>query len=1097
MDTLTFDIIDRASPCMIDQFGFSGGFGTGIYEFSVQTSPGFVEWDIPGGRELPPDQGFDYAAIFCEPGQYTAMVKLTPEGDEPPCFKEFEFEIPEEGICDVELLANTSPFPFVYSFEAAGLGGRPEVYDIRWNIRGPNGEEPVPPRPPEFDPFKNVFEVFLCTPGTWTVEATARALNCDRECVFPSMQVEVPDPGSLCDASNILAQQFPGTNMWGFSLEVAQPPGEVFWELKDAFGLPVNFAQLPNQDESWTATLDPAFGDQFVVTATLITQGCMERCSTSLLVDISTGKTTLQSAEETSVTPSAVTGGPIPKVGIPGLFYYAIIDVDTGGIVRRGITGDRGIAHTNLILGPDTNYEEYIIRAETLEIGFASYKTPGSGRQFTVPDFELYEDTSPDFDNDGLSAIGEYIVGSLNDNPDSDEDGILDGDEVRMGLNPVDGFPVRTGILSTADTPGTAVDVCSVNDIAIIADSGGGVSVFNIFNGMDPTIVAQVDTPRDARRIACSGNIIAVADCEGGLIGIDITDPPDAEILYQKDFSGSCAQALVVAGDVAYVGFGDSFLVAVDLPTGEILDFASLDAPVADLFIEQDNLYALTETTFYVLEYQAGVLEEVTTRNSPTPGQNIRNLRLFVGEGIAYAIHAGGYNTFDVADPNNPSLIQAGTSMQVGGWQDMSLNGSGLGIAAVGAGSNTGDVGVYDVSSATETNDILFGFSTPGAAKSVSIFEGLAYVADGGNGIQVVNYLSADLLENPPEITLAANFPLDPTAEVQAGSLARITADVTDDIQVSHVEFYIGGELAASDGDFPFEHRFIAPLFDTQFFFTLQAKVVDTGGNETWTDEITVNLLEDTRRPRITRVQPLGGNSLVDTVLVRFNEPMDPETFNSVRFFVRRVDDGAGLPLKGIGDIIPDGVFSYRENSNTAILQYPIPLSKGRYEIVVINSVADLSGNRLRNTFHSEFFVGDAVFWTRPGESNWNVGGNWSSLRVPSASDTVIASLAEEATIVIDTRDNVIAQLYTDHRIEMTAFQSELTVNGPFQLNNTLEMKDGALSNAVITTGTGGRIDFIRGGPDLNALTINGDLNFVENGTNAIVRDNLTINGRI
>ncbi|MCA9443619.1 MAG: Ig-like domain-containing protein, partial [Candidatus Omnitrophica bacterium] len=712
---------------------------------------------------------------------------------------------------------------------------------------------------------------------------------------------------------------------------------------------------------------------------------------------------------------------------------------------------------------------------------------------------ELYEDTSPDFDNDGLSAIGEYIVGSLNDEPDSDGDGILDGDEVRMGLNPVDGFPVRTGILFTADTPGTAVDVCSVNDIAIIADSGGGVSVFNIFNGMDPTIVAQVDTPGDARRIACSGNIIAVADCEGGLIGIDITDPPDAEILYQKDFSGSCAQALVVAGDVAYVGFGDSFLVAVDLPTGEILDFASLDAPVADLFIEQDNLYALTETTFYVLEYQAGVLEEVTTRNSPTPGQNIRNLRLFVGEGIAYAIHAGGYNTFDVADPNNPSLIQAGTSMQVGGWQDMSLNGSGLGIAAVGAGSNTGDVGVYDVSSATETNDILFGFSTPGAAKSVSIFEGLAYVADGGNGIQVVNYLSADLLENPPEITLAANFPLDPTAEVQAGSLARITADVTDDIQVSHVEFYIGGELAASDGDFPFEHRFIAPLFDTQFFFTLQAKVVDTGGNETWTDEITVNILEDTTRPRIASVSPIGGKSMVDTVLVRFTEPMDPSTFNSVRFFVRQINDGTGYPLKGIGEIIPDGVFTYREGSNTAILKYPTPLAKGLYEIVVINSVADLSGNRLRDTFHSSFFVGDAVFWTRAGEGNWDVGANWSAFNVPSASDTAIASLPEKATIVIDSEQTV-ANFYTDHFVDMTRSGGRLTVNGPFVLNNRLDMNFGAtLANADISMGPDGAIRFFRNqfttSANLDGLTVGGAMDFIDSGASANVRNNLTLNG--
>ncbi|MCA9437492.1 MAG: Ig-like domain-containing protein, partial [Candidatus Omnitrophica bacterium] len=375
----------------------------------------------------------------------------------------------------------------------------------------------------------------------------------------------------------------------------------------------------------------------------------------------------------------------------------------------------------------------------------------------------------------------------------------------------------------------------------------------------------------------------------------------------------------------------------------------------------------------------------------------------------------------------------------------------------------------------------------------------MAYVADGGNGIQVVNYLSADLLENPPEITLAANFPLDPTAEVQAGSLARITADVTDDIQVSHVEFYIGGELAASDGDFPFEHRFIAPLFDTQFFFTLQAKVVDTGGNETWTDEITVNILEDTTRPRIASVSPIGGKSMVDTVLVRFTEPMDPSTFNSVRFFVRQINDGTGYPLKGIGEIIPDGVFTYREGSNTAILKYPTPLAKGLYEIVVINSVADLSGNRLRDTFHSSFFVGDAVFWTRAGEGNWDVGANWSAFNVPSASDTAIASLPEKATIVIDSEQTV-ANFYTDHFVDMTRSGGRLTVNGPFVLNNRLDMNFGAtLANADISMGPDGAIRFFRNqfttSANLDGLTVGGAMDFIDSGASANVRNNLTLNG--
>ena len=44
-----------------------------------------------------------------------------------------------------------------------------------------------------------------------------------------------------------------------------------------------------------------------------------------------------------------------------------------------------------------------------------------------------------------------------------------------QGTNPLDGSPTTTGITASADTPGTAVDVCAVNDIAIVADSEAGV----------------------------------------------------------------------------------------------------------------------------------------------------------------------------------------------------------------------------------------------------------------------------------------------------------------------------------------------------------------------------------------------------------------------------------------------------------------------------------------------------------------------------------------------------------------------------------------------------------------------------------------------
>ena len=95
-----------------------------------------------------------------------------------------------------------------------------------------------------------------------------------------------------------------------------------------------------------------------------------------------------------------------------------------------------------------------------------------------------------DIDIDGLGAYGEFILQTDGGNPDSDGDGILDGAEVQQGTNPLDDVQVQTGIIGTAGTPGTALDVCLWDDLAAVADGDSGLAVFNVFGGMNPLIRA-------------------------------------------------------------------------------------------------------------------------------------------------------------------------------------------------------------------------------------------------------------------------------------------------------------------------------------------------------------------------------------------------------------------------------------------------------------------------------------------------------------------------------------------------------------------------------------------------------------------------------
>ena len=70
-----------------------------------------------------------------------------------------------------------------------------------------------------------------------------------------------------------------------------------------------------------------------------------------------------------------------------------------------------------------------------------------------------------------------------------------------------------------------------------------------------------------------------------------------------------------------------------------------------------------------------------------------------------------------------------------------------------------------------------------------------------------------------------------------------MTANVFDDVQLRNVEFYVDGLKTVTDGNFPFEYRFLAPLrTSSKTSFALRARVSDTGGNATWTGEYVIGL---------------------------------------------------------------------------------------------------------------------------------------------------------------------------------------------------------------------------------------------------------------
>ncbi len=654
-----------------------------------------------------------------------------------------------------------------------------------------------------------------------------------------------------------------------------------------------------------------------------------------------------------------------------GLHHFVLMNLETGRIEQRGVTGRNGEGHESLIMAPNSRYRQWVFHSATRRVGTADWITPDSGRTFRLPAVRLRRDSSPDTDGDGLRNVAELVLGTNKENPDTDGDGVRDGAEVEAGTNPTDGLPVSTGVIGSSDTPGNAVDVAALDNFVVVADSDAGVTLFNVERGFTPTRIAQIDTPGTARGVALvsrpnADDILRVAVADGalGLSIVDLALPANARLSRNIPLGGN-ANAVAVRGGVAYVGLSSGDIALVDMNSGMIIDrFRIAGSPnIQDLVISGPTLFVLSTDRLFAVPVDEAELRVSSNLASPGGvGAGQRRLRLFVADGRAYASHTSGFNVFDVTDRTNlRSLKNHNTSSR--GWKQIVPNGSGLGLATVDA--NSTDDGPHEVSLyALGADGLGLNFvatlRTPGIATALTIYNGLAYVADGRSGLQVVNYLAYDAGNLPPTVSLSADFPLSPP-RAEEGKLVNVHARVTDDVQVARVEFYVDGQRISVDGNYPFEARFVTRSINPaqpQTPFRLRARAFDTGGNSAWSTEYTVVLVPDATPPRILRRFPGAGAiaGSVSSIVAYFDEPIAVGTLNDAT--VQVTFAGPDGVIGTADDLRLTGyVRDYRSDLQALFLEFDETLPPGLYEVALRTPLADLAGNALATPAIWRFWV--------------------------------------------------------------------------------------------------------------------------------------------
>ncbi|MEJ0018377.1 MAG: Ig-like domain-containing protein [Acetobacteraceae bacterium] len=663
-----------------------------------------------------------------------------------------------------------------------------------------------------------------------------------------------------------------------------------------------------------------------------------------------------------------------------GRFFLAIENLSTGFVMRDSVDLEAGgsLCPDGVLLSPNTAYRQYVYHVDTNTVGISDFVTPASGADFDMPDIVLGNRFTGDTDGDGLEDLAEFIIGTNSSKADSDGDGISDFSEVKQNQDPLGGKSLTTGVVGAVSVQGSAESVVVTGSsadptklTAYVATGTFGLAVIDVSQFTSPSLLSELDLPGASTDLAVdeARGLVALASGTAGLAIVDVS-VPGAPTLLRTVLFADPVSAVVVNDGIAYVAAGAT-LAVVDLLTGDIrssLDFSTVGGgTLTDVVLANGALF--TMDSGHTLRAVSLIGDTLTARDSITLSTG--SGRIYVAGNVAYAgagTGAGlaGYETVNVANLDNLTLLSDVDLNSIAGLT-MVLNGSGLGISV---GSNNFVFGgfqsldVSDVSDPTDTGRFISRYTLPGDPRDVVLANGLAFVADGTAGLQIVNFAQFDANGVPPTASVAPapGTDLDPgTAGVQVieGSTIRVVPTVSDDVQIRNVEILVNGQVVADDPAFPFDFSVQVPtLAAGGSTMTVQIRATDTGGNATLSNVLTFNVSPDTFPPTVSSVSIAQGDSrfFVHSVEVAFSERLDASLLNASG--ITLVNVGADGTAGTADDIAVAYKIDTRASGQILSVVPDGFLLPGNYHLVINPSViADPAGNHLAAPIVRDFSI--------------------------------------------------------------------------------------------------------------------------------------------
>lgn len=754
------------------------------------------------------------------------------------------------------------------------------------------------------------------------------------------------------------------------------------------------------------------------------------------------------------------------------------LDTQNSGFSQFGDTTATG-GLQNVPLIQDTDYVISYLDPETLEIGFAAFRSGPAGSNTRIPRPWLSPPSGPDSDADGLSDLAEKVAGTNPHLADTDGDGASDLTEIRDGLNPLDGLGPAVGVVGNLSLSGAAFALETSGNLAFVGTGNYGVAVLDITDTLRPIRISEIDLPGfctdlayapDSRRLAVVMGSSGTPGDVGQLQFIDLTDPTVPRIAGADPWPVSVVEA---REDLIYAGSVQRQEIKIyDAVSSVELARFGVGSSVTGLLPTADYLYVATSAGLAVYDKSWPTPRKIGNLPGPLdPSNSSARVKMILDGTTLFVAKADGGISIDVRNPASPQLL--GTpAAGARSWRSAGLNGGGLAMAvSATVPRDSSSIGailqLFDVRDPSNMRVPLTTFSTLAVPHELAVVGGRVLVADQSSGLTIVNPLPPEIALKVPTVEFDSQTldkdPVKPGIQLAAGERITLRPRFADDTQFSRMDLALNGTLVSETRVYPPELSFDVPSPCAGCpLSVVDITALDGAGNQARVAQWSFESVADTT-PLAVAVSIPGNGGFGFTgqpLLIRFDRRISPTTADPTKMVLRSWGQNG---IEGDEDDFVVNLAAAQIVGSTVYLRASQGLAFGPYKLVLERgALTDFSGNPETEPFAVGFVnytvTPDTSIWISDTPGKFSDGSKWNTGKFPVGGSVLIQRVGGTPEVTLDSGANI-KDLTTAGSIVISSFG--LSASGVWRASGVVRSTD-----ATIALGVGGIFD--------NSLSVSG-----------------------